>query len=59
MVSVHLFSRSDIDNISPVRPAGEKNWSEREGEGKVGVVDGRTAIKRMKAREIYIYKHIL
>ena len=57
MAPVHLFSRPDINNISPLRAAGEKNWQKGEGEGKVGVAGGQTAIKRMKAREILVYTY--
>ena len=37
--------------------AGEKKWYKGEVEGKIAVVSGQTAIKRMKAREILVYTY--
>ena len=44
--------RNHINNISPLRVPGEKTDRSWGGEGKVGIVDGRTVMKRMKAREV-------
>ena len=47
--------RNHINNISPLRVPGEK--TDRSGGGKVGIVDGRTVMKRMKAREVLFYTY--
>ena len=47
--------RNHINNISPLRAPGEK--TDRSGGGKVGIVDGRTVMKRMKAREVLFYTY--
>ena len=43
--------RNHINNISPLRVLGVG------GGGKVGIVDGRTVMKRMKAREVLFYTY--
>ena len=56
-IAPHLFSRPDINNISPLRVAGEKKLIEGGG-GRKGMCCGyRTAIKRLKAREILVYTY--
>ena len=49
--------RNHINNISPLRVPGEKTDRSWGGEGKVGIVDGRTVMKRMKAREVLFYTY--
>ena len=47
--------RNHVNILSSLRAAGEKNWYDGAGEGRIMV--GQTSMKKMKAGEIFVYTY--